>query len=106
VKYEQNEEVLRLFIGEIRAKLDSHLKQLILFGSRARGDNTPDSDYDFLAVVDEISPTVENVIDELAGKFLYQYGAVFSVFPMLERQYQQETYNPLLMNVRKEGLVL
>ena len=32
----------------VRAKLGDHVKQIVLFGSQARGDATEYSDYDFL----------------------------------------------------------
>ncbi|MCB0226825.1 MAG: nucleotidyltransferase domain-containing protein [Anaerolineae bacterium] len=38
-------------------QLGSHLKQVILFGSRARGDFTPDSDYDCLVFVEVLFGT-------------------------------------------------
>ena len=36
----------------MRAKLGDHVKQIVLFGSQARGDATEYSDYGFLVVVD------------------------------------------------------
>jgi len=104
--FERNNELLDLFLQEIRQQLGSHLKQVILFGSRARGEAAPDSDYDCLAVVDEVSPMIKDGIDQVAGELLYQYNVVFSVFPIPEDQHRRWTYNPLLMNVRKEGIVL
>jgi len=86
--------------------LGDHLRQIILFGSRARGDNAPDSDYDCLAVLDEVTPETKDIIDAIAGEFLYQYDAVFSVFPISEVKHRQDIFSPFLMNVRKEGIVL
>lgn len=36
----------------LRLLKDTEYKQIILFGSRARGDNREDSDYDILVIVD------------------------------------------------------
>lgn len=106
MKNERNDEILDVFLQEIRRQLGTHLKQVILFGSRARGDGVVDSDYDCLAVLDEVSPAVRDVIDETAGELLYQYNVVFSIFPISEEKHRQQTYNPFLMNVRREGIVL
>jgi len=106
MKNERIDEILDIFLQEIRRQLGTHLKQVILFGSRARGDDVVDSDYDCLAVLDEVSPAVRDVIDETAGKLLYQYDVVFSIFPISEEKHRQQTYNPFLMNVRREGIVL
>jgi predicted nucleotidyltransferase len=102
----KNDKVLNIFLQEIQRQLGSHLKQVILFGSRARGDFTPDSDYDCLLVMDKITPDTEDIINEIAGDLLYYHNAVFSLFPILAAQYSYRIYNPLLMNVRKEGIIL
>jgi predicted nucleotidyltransferase len=100
------DEILDLFLQKMRKRLGTHLKQVILFGSRARGDDVPGSDYDCLVVLDEVSPMVVDTIDEIAGELLYQHNAVFSVFPITEERHQQETYSPFLMNVQREGIAL
>jgi len=41
------------FASIVRKKLKNHVKEIILFGSHARGDFTEGSDYDFLIVVDK-----------------------------------------------------
>jgi len=51
------DEVLDIFVQEIRNQFDDRLKQVILFGSRARRDHASDSDYDCLVVLDEVSAT-------------------------------------------------
>ena len=53
---------LRFFIDSARNKL--HLDKLILFGSRARGDNTPYSDYDLCLVLISQSGWAEFYIDQ------------------------------------------
>ncbi len=86
--------------------MGSHLRQVILFGSRARGEDVSGSDYDCMAVLDILSPFLNDLIDETAGDFLYEYNAVFSVFPVSEHRYRKEIHNPLFMNVRAEGILL
>ncbi len=103
---EERDGALASFLQAIRNQLGNHLRQIILFGSRSRGDDEPDSDYDCLAILDEISPRIKESIDEVVGEILYQYGAVFSVLPVSEEKYRRQAYNPLLMNVRREGIVL
>jgi predicted nucleotidyltransferase len=99
-----NPKILNLFAQKMRDRLKPHLKELILFGSRARGDFSPDSDYDCLAVMDQISATTEDSIDELAGEFLYEHDVVFSIFTIQEDALQEWSFDPFLMNVRKEGI--
>lgn len=103
---DQDDEILRLFLQKLRSRLGYHLKQVVLFGSRARGDNAPDSDYDCMAILDTLSPFLNDVIDEIAGEFLYEYDVIFSIFPVSEERYCKQIYNPLFINVRKEGITL
>lgn len=90
----------------MRHRLGVHLKQVILFGSRARGDFEAESDYDCLAIVDEVSPVIDTIIDEIASELLYHHNAVFSIFPVSVEKYQADRFEPLLINARKEGVVL
>jgi predicted nucleotidyltransferase len=104
MKNKPDDKILDLFLQEMHHRLGVHLRQIVLFGSRARGDFDPDSDYDCLAIVDEVSPGVKNEIIEVIGEFLYNHDAVFSIFPITEEKYQQQTFDPFLINVRREGI--
>ncbi|MCP5108753.1 MAG: nucleotidyltransferase domain-containing protein, partial [bacterium] len=57
------DKVLSLFIDEMHSRLGGRLKDILLFGSRARGDYAADSDYDCLVIVDEASRELEDIID-------------------------------------------
>jgi predicted nucleotidyltransferase len=100
------DQITTLFVQELRDRLGSHLKEAILFGSKARGDDAPDFDYDCMVILDILSSTLMDAIDDLAGKFLFEHNVVFSVFPILEERYRKQNYNPFLMNVKKEGIQL
>ena len=100
------DKALEQFRRRLRRRLGHHLKEIILFGSRARRDDVPGSDYDCLAILDEVSPWAKDAIDEVAGELLYEYHAVFSVFPLAEERYRRQTYNPFLINARREGIAL
>ena len=100
----ENKKILDIFSQKIHAELGRHLKEIILFGSRARGDSAPDSDYDCLLVLDEIPPETENIISDITGELLYHHSALFSIFPVLEETYRYQKYDPFLMNIRKEGV--
>ena len=106
MKTQPRDRIIDLFVQQMREELGAHLKQVILFGSRARGDAAPDSDYDFLAIVDDATPLIVGQIDEVAGEILFQHNAVLSIFPVSEKRFKAQTFNPFLQNVKKEGIVL
>jgi predicted nucleotidyltransferase len=97
---------LELFVEQIRKKLGSHLRQIVLFGSKARGGDVAGSDYDCLVVVDEVSKRLKDIIDEVTGEVLYEHNAVFSAFIVSEGERAAKPYSPLLLNIGKEGVVL
>ncbi len=100
------DELVDLFVKKLKERLGNRLIRIILFGSRARGDYHPDSDYDFLVIVDEVTPEVNEAIDDLSGEFLYEYSKLFPVIAVSEKRFANEKYNPLYMNIRKEGVTL
>ena len=100
------DDALDYFVKRIREQLGVHLKRVILFGSRARGNETFNSDYDCLVVVDEASEEVKDIIDEVAGDTLYEYNAVFSAFPVSQEKLNHDIYSPLFINISKEGITM
>lgn len=102
----QSDPLLDRLNEALRRRLGAHLKTIVLFGSRARGDYTPDSDYDLLIVVDEVTPSVLACLDQIAGDFLFEESLVFSLIPISEVSYQTGNHHPFLMNVAAEGVEL
>lgn len=80
-----------------------------LFGSRARGDNKPDSDWDILILVD--SPKITNEIEDTFRGELYdlelELGQVISTFIYTKDFWKNDLrFSPLYKNVNSEGLRL
>ena len=80
-----------------------------LFGSRARADNRPDSDWDILILID-----TQKVTNEIEDKFrdgLYnlelESGQIISTF-IYPKEYWKNTlsFSPLYKNVTTEGIRL
>jgi predicted nucleotidyltransferase len=100
------DELLKKMTGELEIQLGPRLKKLVLIGSMARRDETPESDYDCIAVIDEITPELMDILDEVSGDMLYKYNSVFSIIPVTEDRYAEQKFNPLLINAGREGVVL
>jgi len=79
---------------------------LILFGSQARGDARPDSDWDLLMVLNKPEITLE---DEKRyaypfTKLGWDYGSYFSVKLYTEKEWEQRNFTPFYKNVSKDGI--
>lgn len=80
-----------------------------LFGSRARGDHRPDSDWDVLILVDE--PQFTNELDEKFRQELYELeiesSQVISLIIYPKRFWKNKLkYSPIYDNVKNEGIRL
>jgi predicted nucleotidyltransferase len=60
------------------------IERLVLFGSRARGDHRPDSDYDLLVVVGRRDPLVIDALYDAVMDILLGHGRLVSL-KILER---------------------
>jgi len=80
-----------------------------IFGSRARGDNRPDSDWDILILVD--NSMITNEIEDKFRDQLYdlelESGEIISTF-IYPKEYWENNlkYSPLYKSVKKEGIPL
>lgn len=98
-------------LAETRAELlkiyGSRLKEIILFGSYARGDFTDDSDVDIIVVLDTLQDIVterERYLTAICDISL-KYDTVVSVIPYEAAAFHARR-SPLLLNVRHEGMAL
>ncbi|PSR00113.1 MAG: hypothetical protein BRD51_00890, partial [Bacteroidetes bacterium SW_11_64_17] len=89
-----------------RDAFGERLHQLILYGSYARGDATPQSDVDVLVVLTgDTTPADTKTAHEVMHALREKYGA--HVSPVVASRERFDTYNqPLYRNVRAEGELL
>jgi predicted nucleotidyltransferase len=95
-------------LGRFRAALDgvygARIERVVLFGSRARGDGRPDSDYDVAVFLRDMTGFGEEMgkIAEIETDILYDTGAVINALPLQAGSYHERT--GLMQELRREGL--
>jgi len=99
--------VLEDFLGKI-APVRHHLRRMVLFGSRARGTERPDSDYDLLLVVDRKDDALIDVLYEAVMDVLLSHGRLVSlkIFPEQEFARLQALQTPFMQHIGREGIVV
>ena len=103
---ERTTRIISLIRDTIRASEPT--AQIILYGSRARGDAREDSDWDVLAIVDKPRLSLKdrsNIQYPVWDKGL-ELGQEINVFPYTRQQWEQTPLSLFKYNVMKEGITL
>ena len=80
--------------------------EIILFGSKARGDDRDDSDWDLLILIpSQVDLTVEQKFRHKLFELELEYGQAFSTFVYSRSDWDNKLrITPLYKNVEREGI--
>ena len=80
--------------------------EIILFGSRARGDARPDSDWDFLFLTSlAVTSTLRQTLVEKLLDVELEENAIFQVIPKNKTDWETRyPGTPLYFNIKDEGI--
>lgn len=107
-------ELDKALIEELKQRLPPdvlrHIRRLILYGSRARGDAAEDSDLDLVALVDENSTELEQKLDEIAYGLMWDHDfkPIISLKVFAEERFRTaaEKGFSYYRNVEREGVTV
>ena len=95
--------ILSEFAQSVRKLYGPRVERIVLYGSRARGDDKPDSDYDFAVFLKDLSnrwDEVRRLVDiELA--ILDDTGAIVHAMPYAAGSWKDRS--PLMHEIREDG---
>lgn len=102
--------LLSEYVTAVKRIYGQHLKQVILYGSYARGDYTKDSDVDIMLLVDLKETELDRFSDELSELgFDYNVEHDIWMMPIVKNKknflYWSDVY-PFYKNVKTEGISL
>jgi uncharacterized protein len=101
--------ILARYRAALTEMYGDRLERVVLFGSRARGEAQPDSDYDVAIFLNGVNGPSERwaELHKLADwrvKFIDETGAFFDAKPYPAGAYRD--FSPLMHEIRREGLDL
>ena len=98
---------LKQLVYELQELYGARLKQVILFGSRARGEGDEFSDIDVLVLLSPLGDFWQEFsrIGGIANRVSLKYDVVISVVPAEFEEFQRRS-SPLFLNVRREGIII
>lgn len=107
-------ELDKALIEELKQRLPPdvlrHIRRMILYGSRARGDAAEDSDLDLVALVDENTPELEQKLDEIAYSVMWDHDfkPIISLKVFAEERFRiaAEKGFSYYRNVEREGVTI
>lgn len=105
----QENPILAKFRAALAEMYGKRLQRVVLFGSRARGEAQPDSDYDVAIFLNSMNGPDErwtelNRLADLRVKFIDETGVFFDAKPYSAEAYRDPS--PLMYEIRREGLDL
>ena len=91
-----------------KLKIIAPLAKAILFGSRARGNPAPDSDWDILILLDKekIEPTDFDSIAYPLFELGWHLNQQFSIKLYTINDWGKRSFTPFYKNVEQEGILL
>ncbi len=101
----KNKTAIMEFKAETKKLYKKKLKNIILYGSWARGEAKKDSDIDLVVVLGgdiKQGKEIDRMID-IITEINLKHQVLISVYPVSEKNYL-ELKSPILLNIRKEGV--
>lgn len=102
--------LMECYVKEIQKIYGSHLKQIILYGSYARGDYTADSDVDIMILLDMSDLEIKDYrhqLSDMTYDFNLDYDLDIKPIAKSEVHFKKWIENyPFYANIHKEGVTL
>ena len=84
-----------------------NVKEIILYGSVARGTATSESDIDIAVILDDYTDKMHDEMIEFVVDLELKYNNVISVLPIYNKQFNEwGNISPFFKNIKKDGKVL
>lgn len=104
----QEQDALRTLVSRLVSDHGEQIVDLILFGSKARGEGTPESDIDVLVIVTQEQWRLRSTLSRLGARVSLECAVLFNlhIVSRVRWQWMQSIGHPLWRNIQAEGIPL
>jgi len=97
--------VLKNVKKRLRRVYGGRLREVVLYGSYARGDSTAGSDIDVIVVLDGVKSAFLEIrrCSDALGDLELESDVLISILPIAAKDFE-ERESPVLLNAKKEGI--
>lgn len=106
MKLEETRTVTDSFLKELRKSLGMALKEVWLFGSRARQDDQQDSDYDMLVVAEGNLPDIREMVQDAEWHCMENLGVLVASIVYTPEIWSTAKCSPLGWNILHDGTLV
>lgn len=105
---EDEQKAIKAFKYRLLDKYPKEIKDLRLFGSKARGDSHPESDIDLLIIVERRTEEIDDFIIELVCDVLNEFGVYLETVTYEKNSFESDLrmQYPFLLNVDRESIAI
>lgn len=95
-------------VNRLFTELHSRIRSIVLFGSKARSDDTVDSDIDILIIVDADDRELARKIRRMAARVSLEHNVLFNTHIISQEQWSEMEQRRTMywQNVQREGIEL
>ena len=100
--------VVRSFVEELRNKMGDEIIEIVLFGSKVRGDFNRESDIDIFVLVREKNQNIRDQVGDITADYIFDYDIPLSpvLYDLDEYNQNKKLKSFFFENVEKEGVPL
>lgn len=105
---ERHRQAITESVRALKALFPTQVKLVVVFGSVARGEAVPESDADLLVAYEGFADPYAALreLERAIEPICLEHGVTVSLTPVPLSDYLSRKYNPFLLNVRREGVVV
>lgn len=96
--------VVLYFTEKLKKQIPNSLTGIVLFGSRARGDNRKHSDYDFAVILKEKNEEISEIIYDVGYEVLNEFEKLATCLIWNEEEWSLQQKLSIGKNILRDGV--